>query len=306
MVTVTRVNRIEVAWESFGDASDEAILLISGLGTQMIRWTTPFCELLAARGYRVVRFDNRDTGGSTHFSASPAPDFAALTAALTAGRRPETPYTLGDMAADAIGLLDALGIAQAHVAGRSMGGMIAQVLAYDHRDRVLSLTSIMSSAGNPGSPQASPDVMALMTRPAPDPAVDPEGFLAARLAFARRIAGTGYRFDEGAHRALLREEARRGHDPGGAARQLAAMAAAGDRRGRLATITAPTLVIHGRCDPLIPFACGQDTAAAVPGATFMPIEGMGHDLPAELEETVAEAICGVARSGRPPVAGKPR
>ncbi|ENE4776927.1 MULTISPECIES: alpha/beta fold hydrolase [Klebsiella] len=244
-------------------------------------------------GYRVIRFDNRDAGRSTHFSASLAPDFGALATALMAGRRPDVPYTLYDMAADAIGLLDALGIAKAHVVGRSMGGMIAQVLASNHADRVLSLTSIMSSTGNPVLPQAAPDVMAMMMRPAPDPVIDPEGFLAVRLAFARRIAGTGYLFDEEAHRAILLDEVRRSYDPGGTARQIAAMAVAGDRRARLANITVPTLVIHGKDDPLIPPACGQDTARSIPNAVYLPIEGMGHDLPRDVEERTIDAICNV-------------
>lgn len=201
------------------------------------------------------------------------------------------------MAADAIGLLDALGIAKAHVVGRSMGGMIAQVLASDHPDRALSLTSIMSSTGNPALPQAAPDVMAMMMRPAPDPTVDPEGFLAVRLEFARRIAGLGPRFDEEAHRALLLDEVRRCYDPGGTARQIAAMAVAGDRRMHLAKITVPTLVIHGTEDPLIPQACGQDTSLSIPNAVYLPIEGMGHDLPREFEGPVINAICGIM-SGR--------
>lgn len=301
-MTLTRANGIDLAWDSFGPADAEPVLLISGLGTQRIRWTAPFCRGLAARGHRVIRFDNRDAGGSTHFRASPVPDFGALAAALMAGHRPDVPYTLPDMAADAIGLLDALGIGRAHVVGRSMGGMIAQVLASDHADRVLSLTSIMSSTGNPALPQAAPDVMALMLRPAPDPAVDPEGFLALRLAFARRIAGTGYPFDEKAHRALLLEEVARGHDAGATVRQIAAMAVAGDRRARLAGITVPTLVLHGTDDPLIPPACGQDTALSIPDAIYLPIEGMGHDLPPDLDETVLDAICGMT-AFRPGPAG---
>ena len=296
-MTFAKANGIELLWDDFGNAADETILLIAGLGTQMIRWTRPFCVALAARGYRVIRFDNRDAGRSTHFSASVPPDFGALASALTAGRRPDVPYTLHDMAADAIGLLDALGIARVHVVGRSMGGMIAQVLASEQADRVLSLTSIMSSTGNPTLPQATPDIMAMMMRPAPDPAVDPEGFLAVRLAFARRIAGTAYPFDEDTHRALLREEAERCHDPAGTARQIAAMAVTGDRRARLATITAPTLVIHGTDDPLIPPACGHDTALSIPKAIYLPIEGMGHDLPSELDQTVIDAICDVAKTG---------
>ena len=293
-----KANGIELAYDRFGNADDVAILLIAGLGTQMIRWTVPFCEELAARGYRVIRFDNRDSGCSTHFRHCPPPDFGALAAALMAGRRPDVPYTLHDMASDAIGLLDALAIDRAHVVGRSMGGMIAQILASEHPDRVLSLTSIMSSTGNPALPQATPDVMAMMMRPAPDPAVDEAGYLQHSLAFARRIAGTGFAFDEAAHRALVREEIRRAYDPGGSGRQIAAMAVTGDRRTRLATITAPALVIHGSDDPLILPACGSDTAASIPNAEMMVIDGMGHDLPSALDRTVGEAIDRMARRAR--------
>ncbi len=298
-MNIAKSNGIELAWDSFGDAANEAILLISGLGTQMIRWTKPFCQDLAARGYRVIRFDNRDTGYSTHFSASPTPDFGTLAAELMAGRRPDVPYSLSDMAKDTVGLLDALGIARAHVVGRSMGGMIAQILASDHADRVLSLTSIMSSTGNPALPQAAPDVMAMMMRPAPDPTIDQEGFLAVRLAFACRIAGMGYPFNEDAHRALLLKEVHRDHDPGGVARQIAGMAVAGDRRSRLATITVPTLVIHGTDDPLIPPACGYDTALSIPDAIYLPIKGMGHDMPRALDQTVIDAICSMIKERVP-------
>ncbi|KAB0267276.1 alpha/beta fold hydrolase [Microvirga brassicacearum] len=294
-MTVVKANGIDLAYESLGDGADEAILLIAGLGTQMIRWTVPFCEALAARGYRVIRFDNRDTGRSTHFHQCPPPDFGALAAALMAGQRPEVSYTLHDMAADAIGLLDALAIARAHAVGRSMGGMIAQIMASEHPGRVLSLTSIMSSTGNPMLPQAAPDVMAMMTCPAPDPVSDEAGFLAHRLAFARRIAGSGHAFDEEAHRLLILEETRRAYYPGGSGRQIAAMAVTGDRRPRLATITAPTLVIHGTDDPLILPACGQDTAASIPNADLMLIERMGHDLSPALDRTIIEAIDRTAR-----------
>lgn len=293
-MNIAKANGIELAWDSFGRPSDTPILLIAGLGTQMIRWTPSFCTKLAERGYRVIRLDNRDSGGSTHFDADAPPDFASLAAALMAGRRPDVPYALDDMAADAIALLDELGIERAHVVGRSMGGMIAQVMASEHAARVLSLTSIMSSTGNPALPQATPETLAMMMRPAPDPSTDLAGYLEQRLAFARHIAGTGYPFDEAGHRALLLEELRRGHAPGGTARQIAAMAVAGDRRRRLATIVAPTLVIHGDEDPLILPACGEDTAASIPDAVYMPIKGMGHDVPTELYGPIAEAIDQVA------------
>lgn len=294
--SVSAANGIEIAWDSFGDATAEAILLVSGLGTQMIRWTVPFCEALAAKGYRVIRFDNRDTGYSTHMTAVAPPNFGALASSLMQGLRPSVPYTLDDMAADAIGLMDVLGIATFHVVGRSMGGMIAQVLAYEFPERVLSLTSIMSGTGNPALPQASADVMALMMRPAPDPFADPEGFLSVRLAFARRIAGTGYPFDETAHRHLLLEEVRRCHDPDGTARQIAAIAVAGDRRTPLSTIKVPVLVIHGADDPLILPACGYDTAMTIPNATYALMEGMGHDLPPELYQTIIDTIDRTAKS----------
>ncbi|MET4636055.1 alpha/beta fold hydrolase [Kaistia defluvii] len=284
-----KANGIDVAYDSFGNDGDLPILLIAGLGTQRIRWTAPFCQALAGRGYRAIRFDNRDAGGSTHFPQYAKPDFAALAAALRSGQRPDVPYTLYDMAADAIGLLDELAIDRAHVVGRSMGGMIAQIMASEHPERILSLTSIMSTTGNPALPQAEPDVMAMMMRPAPDPALDEAGFLAHSLAFARRIAGK-HPFDEEAHDLLVLEEVRRAYDPGGSGRQIAAMAVAGDRRSRLATVTAPTLVIHGTDDPLISPAGGLDTAASIPNADLLLIDGMGHDLPPALYGQVIEAI----------------
>jgi pimeloyl-ACP methyl ester carboxylesterase len=288
-------NGITLAYDSFGDDAAETILLIAGLGTQMIRWSAPFCGELVRRGYRVVRFDNRDTGRSTHFTEHGVMDFATLASALAEGRRPDLAYTLDDMAADATGLLDALSIRRAHVVGRSMGGMIAQILASEQPSRVLSLTSIMSATGNPGMPPPQPDALTMMMRPAPDPASDEAGFLDYGVAFARRIAGRAHLFDEEACRTLLREEVRRGRAPGGFARQLAAIGVAGDRRSRLATITTPTLVVHGTDDPLFPPACGEDTAASIPDAEMMLIDGMGHDLPPSLYVTVADAIERTAR-----------
>jgi pimeloyl-ACP methyl ester carboxylesterase len=295
-MTIAQANDVTLKYDSFGDDNAEVILLISGLGAQMIRWPIPFCENLAARGCRVIRFDNRDAGGSTHFPDSPAPDFSAL-AAAAAGLRPNAPYTLHDMVCDAIGLLDALSIERAHFVGRSMGGMIAQLAASDYPKRVLSLTSIMSSTGNPNLPSAAPDVMAMLTRRAPNPFEDEAGFMEHNLAFARRIASPGYPFDEEAHRALILEETRRAYDPAGFARQIAAIAATGDNRPRLARIVAPALVIHGTDDPLILPACGEDTASSIPGAELMLIGGMGHDLPSALYQTVADAIERTARPG---------
>lgn len=295
MNMLIKVNGIDLAYESYGNESDETILLIAGLGTQMLRWTVPFCEMLAARGFRVIRFDNRDTGLSTHFNYYATLDFEALAKTLMSGQRPDIPYTLNDMSDDTIGLLDALGIKKVHVVGRSMGGMIAQLVASRYPERVLSLTSIMSTTGNPELPPTSPDVMALMTRPAPNPMEDEEGYLAHSVAFARRIAGTSYPFEENEYHSILREEVQRAYDPGSVGRQIAAIAVSGDRRPQLAKVNVPSLVIHGVDDPMFVPACGKDTAHAIFGAEFMLLEGMGHDLPAQLFETVVDAIVRTAR-----------
>ncbi|WP_273820461.1 alpha/beta fold hydrolase [Pseudomonas asplenii] len=294
-MTTLHANGLELAYDSFGNPHDPAILLIAGLGSQMIRWSEPFCRALAVEGFRVIRFDNRDSGGSTHFGQHGTPDLGALVAALMAGQRPQVPYSLHDMAGDALGLLDALAIDRAHVVGRSMGGMIAQLLACEHPERVLSLTSIMSSTGNPALPQAAPEVMAMLMRPAPDPATDEAAFLAHSLAFARRIAGSGQPFDEAAHRELVLEERRRARGSGGTPRQIAAIAVTGDLRSRLVAVRAPTLVIHGADDPLILPACGQDSAASIPGAEFLLIEGMGHDLPPAHYPAISTALVRNAR-----------
>lgn len=283
---ILRANGLDLAYDSFGDDAYPVVLLIAGLGTQMIRWTDSFCIDLARRGFRVIRFDNRDSGLSTYLSNALPPDFNAL----IAGNKSAVPYTLQEMAADAIGLLDELAIDRAHLVGRSMGGMIAQVIASTWPSRVLSLTSIMASSGNPALPTPAPDIMAMMMGPAPDPRNDEDGFLEHRLAFARRIAGPALPFDEVGQRALALAELRRGWESGASARQIAAVAADGDRRSRLASVTAPALVIHGRADPLFPVAHGQDTAAAIPRALFMPIDGMGHDLPEALYPAVIDAI----------------
>ncbi|TCV97039.1 pimeloyl-ACP methyl ester carboxylesterase [Luteibacter rhizovicinus] len=287
-------NGIAIEYESFGASDAEPILLVSGLGVQMIRWTVAFCELLASHGYRVIRFDNRDVGLSTHFNDSPVPDFTTVALALGRGEQPDVPYTLYDMADDAIGLLDALEIERAHIVGRSMGGMIAQVIASEHPHRALSLTSIMSGTGNPGLPPATPEAMAVLTRRAPDPSEDEEGFLAHSVAFSRVIAGPGYPFDEAAQRAQSLAEVKRAYNPAGFGRQIAAIAVAGDRRSRLNSIAIPTLVIHGASDPLMPVEAGEDTAANIGDATLLVFEGMGHDLPPALYEAIVRAIVGNA------------
>ncbi len=277
---------ITIFHDSFGPADGDPLLLISGLGVQMIRWTDPFCARLAGRGFRVIRCDNRDAGLSTHLDDAPVPDMAAL----MRGQVDAVPYTLHDMAADAVGLLDRLGIERAHVAGRSMGGMIAQILAAKHPRRIASLTAIMSSTGNPALPPPAPAAMAMLTRPAPDPRRDRDGFLDHATAVAQAIGSRP--FDAGAARAQAEAELDRAYNPAGFGRQIAAIAATGDLRPLIRTIAAPTLVVHGADDPLVPPDCGRDIVANIPGARLMLIDGMGHDLPPAVHRIVADAIAG--------------
>jgi pimeloyl-ACP methyl ester carboxylesterase len=290
-----RVNQIVIEYDSSGSVDAEPILLISGLGAQMIRWPVPFCRALASRGYRVIRFDNRDAGLSTHLNEAPVPDLASVAAALARGEAPNVPYTLFDMADDTIGVLDGLSIAQAHIVGRSMGGMIAQLVASKHPHRTLSLTSIMSGSGNPENPPPAREVMTLLTSPAPYPSEDETGFLAHRMTFSRLISGRGYPFDEAAQRIEILAEVRRAYDPAGFGRQIAAIAATGDCRALLSGIDVPALVVHGSDDPLIPLEAGKDTAANIRGAELLVIQGMGHEIPSPLYETVAAAIANNAR-----------
>ena len=285
-----KANGIEIEYDCFGNNEAEAVLLISGLGTQMIRWSETFCQLLAEQGYRVIRFDNRDAGLSTHFDSASMPDLAAIADAVSRGETPNVPYTLFDMANDAVGLLDALMIKRAHVVGRSMGGMIAQLLASEHADRVLSLVSIMSSTGNRDLPQASPAVMAAMTAPAPHPLEDEQGYLAHCLGFSQAIAGRGYPCDASAQRDQALAEIKRAYNPSGFWRHIAAIAATGDIRSRLANISAPTLVLHGSDDPLVPSEAGKDTAANIKDAELRIVEGMGHDFPPSLIVFLAGVI----------------
>jgi pimeloyl-ACP methyl ester carboxylesterase len=288
-------NGINIEYDSFGSEDAEPVLLISGLGVQMIRWTAPFCEQLAAHGFRVIRFDNRDVGPSTHFSEAPVPDLDVVTRARARGERPDVPYTLDDMADDAVALLDALGIERAHIVGRSMGGMIAQIAASEHPQRVLTLTSMMSSSGNPGLPPSSPAAMAVLMQRPPHPWQDEEGFLDHSVRVACVIGSPGFPFDEAAQRAQALLEARRAYDPAGFGRQIVAT---GGRRARLNTIAVPTLVVHGDADPLIPLAGGEDTAANIRSAELRVIEGMGHEIPTGRYETLAHAIANNARRAR--------
>lgn len=287
---------MDIAFDAIGSEDAEPILLVSGLGVQMTRWTAPFCRTLAAHGFRVIRFDNRDVGLSTHLDDAPVVEIAVLADMLRRGERPELAYTLRDMTADAVGLLDALGIERAHVVGRSMGGMISQIIAAEHGSRTLSMTSIMSSTGNPALRSPPGEAMTALIKPAPDPSRQESAYLDHCVEMARVIASPAFPFDEEVQRAQAQVELKRAYNPAGFARQLAATVTAGDRRDELRTIAVPVLVVHGADDPLIPLAAGRETADCIKDAKLMVVDGMGHDLPAELYETVALAIATNARA----------
>ena len=270
-------NGITIEYETFGPADAPAVLLIMGLATQLTRWPMPLVDALVDRAYRVIRYDNRDVGLSTKFDAAGLPDLGTIVAAMISGRLPDVPYRLADMAADAVALLDALGIARAHIMGASMGGMIAQLVAVDHPARVLSLTSIMSTTGDPALPRPTDAAMAVLSaRPATH---DREAIIAQSLRAERAIASPAYpASEEKRYRDAARDFDRMFY-PQGFARHMAAIVADGDRTDRLRKIVAPTLVIHGVDDPLVPVAGGRAVAAAIPGARLVEIPGMGHDLP---------------------------
>lgn len=283
-----QANGVELEWDSRGPDDAPAVLLIMGLGGQMTRWSDAFRDALVAHGFRALRFDNRDVGLSTKFYAAGLPDLPAIAAAVMTGQTPATPYTLADMAGDAVAVLDAAGVERAHIVGASMGGMIAQLVAALHPERTLSLTSIMSSTGNPALPRATAAANAvLMTRPA---GTDMDSMVAHGVRSAKVIGSPGYPTDDAVLAERIRADMTRMHYPPGFSRQMAAIWADGDRRARLATITAPTLVIHGTDDPLVPVEGGRDTAASIPGAKLIELPGMGHDLPAALIGTIVDAI----------------
>jgi pimeloyl-ACP methyl ester carboxylesterase len=277
------VGDLELCFETFGDRADPALLLIMGLGTQMIAWRDAFCDGLAERGFYVVRFDNRDVGRSTWLDDLPVPTRGQLILRDKRAAR----YTLEDMARDAVGLLDALGIERAHVVGASMGAMIAQTVAAHHPARVLSLVSIMGSTGSRWSGQ--PTLRASQALLAAPPA-DRDGYVEHVVKNAAIIGSPGFERDEADLRQLARTSFDRGRNPAGASRQLAGIIAAGDRTAMLRRITAPTLVIHGKADKLVRPSGGRATAKAVPGAALLEIEGMGHDLPRGAWPRITDAI----------------
>lgn len=289
-----QANGIELEYETFGREGDPPLLLVMGLGAQMILWHEEFCDALAGRGFHVIRYDNRDVGRSTWLHDAGVPDVVGTLTAAAAGRPIDAPYRLADMAADAAGLLDALALEHAHVVGASMGGMIAQTLAIEHPRRVRTLTSIMSTTGARDLPPARPAAMALLMTPVP---TERAAQIERQVQVSRTIGSPAYPSDEAELRALAERVFERGVNPPGFARQLVAILASGSRREALAGVRAPTLVIHGADDPLVPVEAGRDTAAAVPGAALLEVPGMGHDLPRALWPAMVDAIAKHAEQG---------
>jgi pimeloyl-ACP methyl ester carboxylesterase len=279
-------NGIEIVYDTFGERTAKPLLLIMGLGQQLIAWDEAFCAEFASRGYYVVRYDNRDIGLSTKFEEAGEPDVLAM----LKGEKVAVPYTLRDMAEDAVGLLDALEIESAHVVGVSMGGMIAQLMCIHHPHRVRTLTSIMSSTGDPSLPPPTPEAAAILTRPAPE---DREGYIEHSLRNWKILHGPVIPYDQELEERTRDRAGRsfdRGLNPLGVMRQYAAIIACGSRKGALQSVSVPALVIHGDADPLVPVECGVDTANAIPGAELMIIEGMGHNIPPVVAPRVIEAI----------------
>ncbi len=280
-------NGLALCYDVFGDPAAPPLLLIMGLGAQMILWDDEFCAAMAERGYRVIRFDNRDVGRSTYMTEPMRIDLPALLLQRMQGKPIAAPYLVADMAADAVGLLDFLGIESAHIVGASMGGMIAQEMAIRFPVRVRSLVSIMSSTGAPNLPPPSPEGAAVLMGPTP---TSREEFIAGFCRNWKVLRAGTFAEDEARDPARAARMWDRGTNPPGFARQMVAILASGDRTAPLAGVTAPTLVIHGTPDPLVPIEAGRATAAAIPGAKLLELESMGHALPVALWPEVIGAI----------------
>ena len=286
-------NGIQIEYETFGNPSDRPLLLVIGLGGQLIWWDESLCQDLITRGHYVIRYDNRDTGLSTKFDHAGKPDVMGAFGKILSGDRSSVPYTIEDMADDGVGLLDALGIPCAHICGMSMGGMIAQTIALRHSSRVLSLTSIYSQTGNPKLPQSKPEVLTALLTPIP---TERAAYIEYMLRFTKLVTGSGYPMDEDWTRRKMAASYDRCFCPHGVGRQVIAIMAQNNRKAALASIKIPVLVIHGTDDPLVPVEGGKETAAAIPGARLILIEGMGHDLPhGGAWPQIVEAIAGHTR-----------
>jgi pimeloyl-ACP methyl ester carboxylesterase len=270
------VNGIFIEYEAFGDPSFPAVLMINGLGVQMIYWDEVFCTQLAGQGHYVIRFDNRDIGLSTKFGEFGIPDMTAVVSAMERGEKVALPYTVDDMADDAVGLIRVLGISKAHFCGSSMGGIIAQTVAHRHPERVLGLISVMSSSGDPDLPRPKPEIMGALMTPSPDTR---DEYIEHNVNYWRMVGSPLFTYDPQWIRRRAADAFDRCHYPYGKTRQMAAVVAKGNRKELLKSINVPTLVIHGTHDPLVPLQAGIDIAETIPGARLVTIHGMGHDMP---------------------------
>jgi len=286
-----QANGIELEYETAGHQTGRPLLLIMGLGGQLVHWDDGFVGRLVSEGHYAIRFDNRDAGLSSRFTGTP--DLPAVMAAHQAGHEPDAPYTLRDMAEDAIGLLDALGIPAAHIVGISMGGMIAQEMAIRHPVRVKSLTSIMSTTGNPELPPAKPEAAARLVRP---PATSRDEAVAAAVETYSVIAGSVAAIDLVGVRATAALAYDRAYFPEGQRRQLAAVVTAGSRVEALTRLNLPSLVIHGLEDPLIPVEAGIDTQSVLRGSELLLLEGVGHHMPRSAWPEIVGAISKLTRT----------
>lgn len=290
---LARANGIEICYDIFGSADAEPLLLIMGLSAQMVLWDDEFCQQLAARGFRVVRFDNRDIGHSSKMSGGKRITAFDLLKLRLFGILPSATYTLTDMANDTTGLMDALGIRSAHIVGASMGGAIAQVMAIQSPERVRSLTSIMSTTGNLNLPQPKREAMALLMSPPPKTR---EEYIATFARNWKILRAGSFPLDEAKDRDRAERCYARGLNPAGVGRQLRAILASGARNKALARVKVPTLVIHGTVDPLVRPEAGRDTANSVPGAKLLMVEGMGHALPIPMWPQIIGAIADHAKA----------
>ena len=294
-------NNLHIEYEFFGDPAHPTVLLVMGLGMQLVGWPDDFCQDLANSGYRVLRFDNRDIGLSSHLDHLGKPNLIWGLLKRRIGLPIRAPYSLADMAQDAVALLDALQIEQAHVVGASMGGMIAQLVAGIAPQKVLTLTSIMSSSGAPGLPGPTPRAQAALLKRPPKSAYHPaqrDRLVEHYLNNSRVIRSPAFPMSEDARRARIRRGLDRSIHPEGVLRQLLAIAQGPDRSPILQQIRQPTLVIHGKQDPLVPIDCGRDTARKIPGARLLEIDGMGHDLPPGVCQLLVDALVPHFRSVR--------
>lgn len=289
-MTLLAVNGIEIEYDTFGSSGDRALLMVMGLGAQMIFWDDEFCQQLADAGHYLIRFDNRDVGLSTKFEHEPVPDMVQLASDLAEGLTPTVPYTLDDMADDGLALLTALELEQSHICGASMGGMIVQAMAIRNPARIKSITSIMSTTGNPDLPQSTAEAITALTTPAPE---DRESNIARSVQVLKVIGSPGFPLDEERVKARAARSYDRSFYPQGMARQMAAIVAHGNRKPQLSSLQLPALIIHGTADPLVPVEAGKDTQAALQGSDLLLIDGMGHDLPRGAWQQIVAAITGL-------------